>query len=303
MHLPLILAMTIAVKCAATIGFTTYKEIKEGSDNSAAIQFAALDRSDTLFLYIQIIAGGDHAALINDFKALSQNYGSNGISIIPRVRYGTSSGDISAEPNDREKLLNDVATWANVFSDISGTVQIPVIQAGFLGQWGEWHSGPFCQAQGTDESAANLDVKRAVVTTLQGSRIKVALRYPRDHQALFNGNRAVTLHNDCIFNGGPGGYDGGTFPSNDRQTWVDYTKSVASGNTYGGEGCNQAGDSTYDWSNFGDVCGSNGLATYINAFQIAYLNPGNPAPLQQLFNDPNYSGCVDNIKAALEQHT
>lgn len=139
MHLSLILVLTIAVKYAATIGFTTYKEIKEGFDNSAVIQYAAPDRSDTLFLYIQIIAGDDHAALIDDFKTLSQNYGSNGISIIPRLRYGTSSGDVSAEPNDREQVLRDVATWANVFSDVLDTVRIPVIQAGFLGQWGEWH--------------------------------------------------------------------------------------------------------------------------------------------------------------------
>lgn len=98
------------------------------------------------------------------------------------------------------------------------------------------------------------------------------MRYPPDHRALFAGDRSVTLHNDCIFNGGPDGYDGGTFPADDRQTWVDYTKEVAAGNAYGGEGCNQADDSTYDWSNFDDVCGSNGLAAYIDAFQIAYFN-------------------------------
>ena len=100
----------------------------------------------------------------------------------------------------------------------------------------------------------------------------MALRYPRDHQALFPDDRAVTLHDDCIFNGGPDGYDGGTFPEGDRQTWVDYTKRVAGGNTFGGEGCNQAGDSTYDWSNWTDLCGADGLVPYIEQFQIAYLN-------------------------------
>ena len=107
---------------------------------------------------------------------------------------------------------------------------------------------------------------------MQASGIKVALRYPRDHQALFPGDRAVTLHNDCIFNGGPDGHDGGTFPVGDRQTWVDYTRQVAGGNTFGGEGCNQAGDSTYDWTNWTDLCGDNGLVPYIEQFQIAYLN-------------------------------
>lgn len=115
-------------------------------------------------------------------------------------------------------------------------------------------------------------MKRAVVEKLATSGLKVAIRYPADHKALFDGDRSVTIHNDCIFNGGPDGDDGGTFPADDRQTWIDYTKQVAGGNTYGGEGCNQAGDSSYDWSNFDDVCGSNGLASYVNEFQISYFN-------------------------------
>jgi hypothetical protein len=117
-----------------------------------------------------------------------------------------------------------------------------------------------------------LEVKKAVVDTLRGTGLKLALRYPQDHQALYEGDRSVTIHNDCIFNGGPSGFDGGTFPANDRQRWVDYTKEVASGNSYGGEGCNQAGDSTYDWTNYDDVCGSNGLEAYIHEFQISYFN-------------------------------
>ena len=30
--------------------------------------------------------------------------------------------------------------------------------------------------------------------------------------------------------------------------------------------------------------------------------PGNPAPLQGLFNDDNWSDCVDSIQIALQQH-
>lgn len=76
MRISLILITATAIKYAATLGFITYKEIKEGFDNSGAIGYSALDRSDTLFLYIQIVAGEDHAALLDDFKKLSQNYGS-----------------------------------------------------------------------------------------------------------------------------------------------------------------------------------------------------------------------------------
>ncbi|CAH0022173.1 unnamed protein product [Clonostachys rhizophaga] len=296
---PFVLATVLGL---ANAGFSTYKEIVEGKDNSDAITYYALDRSDTLFLYIQIISGGDHQSLISDFKTLVQNYGSQGISVIPRVRYGNSDGSVTSEPDDKDQILADVSTWAKVFSDVSGLIKIPVIQAGFLGTWGEWHDGPFCQNRGSDDSEASLQVKKSVVDALLGTGAKVAIRYPQDHKVLYDGDRKVTIHNDCIFNGGPNGNDGGTFPSDDRQTWIDYTKQVASSNTYGGEGCADAGDSTYDWSNFDDVCGSNGLEAYIHKFQISYFNPGNPSKFKELFDNSNYASCVDAIGAALNQY-
>ncbi|KAH8895321.1 hypothetical protein GQ53DRAFT_714943 [Thozetella sp. PMI_491] len=289
----LLLVAATASGAAASLGFSSYKEIIEGSDNSDAITYYTLDRSNTIFLYIQIVAGQDHSKIISDFKALANNYGSKGVSVIPRVRYGNSDGSVATEPSDQTIILNDVSTWAEAFANVSGTIQIPVIQAGFLGYWGEWH--------GTADSATNRQVKTKVVQGLQASGLKVALRSPQDHQALFPNDRSITLHDDCIFDGGPNGYDGGTFPTDDRQTWVDYAKQIASNNTFGGEGCDNAGDATYDWSNWDDLCGSNGLATYINGFQMAYLNPLTPDALQQLFYDSSETACVDAIRAALQK--
>lgn len=269
---------------STSLGFTTYKEIVEGSDNSGAIPYYSLNRSKSLFLYIQIIAGQDHSTIIQDFKTLCRNYGAAGSSVIPRVRYGDATGSVATAPNDVYQLLTDVLTWGKVFSEMSGTINIPVVQAGFIGLWGEWHvreaniylpvivcvpdliflqGGPF----GDD-----MRVKDAVVKILMAFGLKVAVRTPSDHKTLFNGDRAVTIHNDCIFNGGPNGYDGGTFPANDREAWVNYTKQVAAGNIYGGEPCNEAGDSTYNWDYYDDLCGPNELAAYIDQFQIAYLN-------------------------------
>jgi hypothetical protein len=133
-----LLAAVAVIKLAAA-GFATYKEIRSDIDNSDAITYYELDRSDTLFLYIQIIAGGDHQPLIEDFKTLARNYGSQGVSAIPRVRYGNVDGSVASEPEDAALILDDVATWATAFSEVSGIIDIPVIQAGFLGLWGEWH--------------------------------------------------------------------------------------------------------------------------------------------------------------------
>jgi hypothetical protein len=137
------LALSIVLQSAsASVGFTTYKEIDEGSDNSGEIAYSELfSRSSTLFLYIQITPdGADHTDIIDDFNTLAQNYGSQGVSVIPRVRYGWPNGTIATEPEE-SILMNDVSTFATVFEDITGTINIPVIQAGFLGEWGEWHVG------------------------------------------------------------------------------------------------------------------------------------------------------------------
>ena len=129
-------------RSSATVGFTTYKEIDEGVDNSDEIAYSGLfSRSSTLFLYIQITPdGADHTDIIDDFKTLAQNFGSQGVSVIPRVRYGWPNGTIATEPEE-SILMNDVSTFATVFQDLTGTINIPVIQAGFLGEWGEWHVG------------------------------------------------------------------------------------------------------------------------------------------------------------------
>lgn len=124
---------------AANIGWATYSLIATGQDNTDAITYYEPDRSNTLFLNIQIIAGQDNSAVIEDFKTLCKNYGSQGVAIIPRVRYGNTDGSMAEEPEDASQVQSDVETWAKVFADVAGTIDIPVLQAGFLGPWGEWH--------------------------------------------------------------------------------------------------------------------------------------------------------------------
>lgn len=138
MKLSLIALLTVAAQQVTSLGFSTYKQIIEGQDNSGTISYSPLERSSTIFLYIQITAGSDHTDIINDFKTLAENYGSQGVGVIPRVRYGQPDGSVDTEP-DESILLDDVSTWAQVFASAADTIDIPVIQAGFLGPWGEWH--------------------------------------------------------------------------------------------------------------------------------------------------------------------
>lgn len=137
--LPLLLSTLVSA------GFTTYKLIVEGADNTNSVTYYPPLRSTSLILSVQILPnGGNHSTIIQDFRTLVQNYGSKGVSIIPRVRYGPSDGTEAPEPNDAALIMKDVELWAEVFASVAGVVVIDVIHAGFLGLWGEWHvRGPF----------------------------------------------------------------------------------------------------------------------------------------------------------------
>jgi Domain of unknown function (DUF4874) len=137
-----LIALGAAMQQVSALGYTTYKEIDEGVDNSGTVAYSEPERSTTLFLYIQILPyGGDHVDIISDFYTLAENYGSQGISVIPRVRYGFANLTITTEP-DSGILLPDVELFAEVFSNVTDIIDIPVLQAGFLGEWGEWHVRP-----------------------------------------------------------------------------------------------------------------------------------------------------------------
>ncbi len=138
MHIPHFLFVASAVR-AATLGLSTYREIIAGQDNSGSIAYSDLDRSNTISLVIQIVAGRDNSDVIDAFMTLCQNFGPHGTSLMPRVRYGSLDGTATEEPNNLDQIMTDVGTWAKAFGDVAGIITIPVVQAGFLGLWGEWH--------------------------------------------------------------------------------------------------------------------------------------------------------------------
>ena len=225
-------------------GFTTYKQLVEGADNAWNVAYHPLDRSDTLFVNVQILPNGsDHTALWNDFKTMCNNHAGKNISVIPRMRYGNADGSATPEPSDANLILSDLNAWIGVLNSTSSIIDIPIVQAGVLGLWGEWHSGPFCQVAGASSSSASLAMKQQIVNGLLSTGVaRVALRSPLDHRVLAPSLTAVTIHDDCIMAQGPNGSDTGTFPEGgDGQTmayWRSYTQQVARINGgFGGERC------------------------------------------------------------------
>lgn len=142
----LIVTAAMARVASATLGFALYRELRSnpnGSDppydNAGQISDDWMPYSSTVFMYIQIIEGYDQTRIIEDFKRFARVHGPNGIKVIPRVRYGKDNGDYAVEPRDWDTVMADVRRWTRVFIDAQADIAIPVIQAGFLGLWGEWH--------------------------------------------------------------------------------------------------------------------------------------------------------------------
>jgi hypothetical protein len=142
----LIAAAAMAPMVSASLGFAIYRELRSnpsGSsppyDNNEQIEETYMPSSDTVFMYIQIIEGFDQSQIIEDFQRFARLQGERHIKVIPRVRYGKRNGDYSVEPKNWTTVMEDVKRWTKVFTDAQADIEIPVIQAGFLGLWGEWH--------------------------------------------------------------------------------------------------------------------------------------------------------------------
>jgi hypothetical protein len=145
--LNLLAAAAMAPVVSASLGLAIYRELRSNPGGSTPPHDEAGQVEDpwfprdtsTVFMYIQIIEGYDQSQVIKDFQQFARLHGPNGIKVIPRVRYSEMNGDYTVEPTSWTTIMNDVKRWTKVFTDAQADIEIPVIQAGFLGLWGEWH--------------------------------------------------------------------------------------------------------------------------------------------------------------------
>ncbi len=159
-----------------------------------------------------------------------------GVKLIVRFAYSeTSSAD--APP---ARVEGHIAQLAPVLNRHAGTIF--ALQAGFIGQWGEWY---YTDHYASDPSRpwaltdANWAARGRVLNALLGrvsARIPVQVRYPGIKQRLVPATdpraRRVGIHNDCFLASVD---DYGTFPAGDAdRTWLAaQTRTVL----MGGETC------------------------------------------------------------------
>ncbi|RYV49822.1 DUF4832 domain-containing protein [Pengzhenrongella frigida] len=158
-----------------------------------------------------------------------------GVKLVVRFAYSdSSSADASAA-----RVVGHIRQLAPVLNASADVVS--VLQAGFVGQWGEWYySDNFASdpAQPWLLSDADWAARGAVLNALLSStdaRIPVLVRYPAIKQRLVAATSAqaarVGIHDDCF---GAGTDDYGTFATaTDRQWLADQSRTVP----VGGESC------------------------------------------------------------------
>lgn len=156
----------------------------------------------------------DADTLPDDYlRAVDATFGQardHGIKLV--VRFAYNSGDGPDAPLD--KILRHIDQLGPVLRDNRDVIL--VIEAGFIGAWGEWHSSQ----NGLDGIPAKRQVLRRQLAAFP-EEIKVSVRYPRDKRAIL-GTRPVDRedahsraararvghHNDCFL---ADDTDGGTW--------------------------------------------------------------------------------------------
>lgn len=172
--------------------------------------------------------------LLNDLQLGFDAVRNAGLKVIPRFTYNWGTDD-EASLAQALRHIDQLTPLLRRNADV-----IAVLQAGFIGRWGEWHGA---ESQLTDR-ASKRRIAEALLQALPPERMlqiraPFHIRHVLDSDALFEPARAFTpdnqarigLVNDCFLAGSD---DVGTFP---RDSDVAYTHALTPFTVTGGETC------------------------------------------------------------------
>ncbi|MEO1064008.1 MAG: DUF4832 domain-containing protein [Actinomycetota bacterium] len=174
--------------------------------------------------------------LLDELDRVFANARTAGIKLIPRFSYNFGSAP-DASIDRIEQHVDQVAPVLARNADV-----IAVLQAGFIGAWGEWHSSTNGLTNETDRAR----VRAALLDALPVDRM-IQFRYPADlvefaatplgaADAFSGSDQARTAHqNDCVL---ANEHDAGTYLPSERGAELrDYTEAVTEHTAMGGETC------------------------------------------------------------------
>lgn len=163
-----------------------------------------------------------------------------GIKLILRFRYSDDSDD-SVTDAPLNMIEDHIAQIASILDENSDAILL--LEAGFIGRWGEWHSS----SNGLDNPDSRAAVIDALLDALPESRMIelrrpwfktdfLSSKEPLDAEVAFDGSAAARIghHNDCFL---ADDTDMGTYPEGEVEFWKDFIAGDALYVPMGGETC------------------------------------------------------------------
>jgi len=212
-----------------------------------------------------------------------------GIKIIFRASYNFEIGEEDAA---LDRVLEHIEQFRPIWEAHQDVIAI--VQAGFIGAWGEWHSS----TNGLDTPEAKAQIRAALLDAVPEERM-VQFRYlpdieswsptPLSSSDAYSGSDLARTahHNDCFLATDD---DAGTYWPGDVDDHKEYLAAVSQFVVVGGETCQVGFDENQDRR-------SCAVATdELARFHWSYLNSGFHEPTLQIWQD---QGCRDAITNGL----
>jgi len=236
-------------------GFYAHVDLVEYDDAESAEDWArqlAVDQGYRLaFSYVRLDdyrASAIPTATLNKLRAglaAVRDGGEGGLKIIMKCSYNfpTGSDYMNAQDASIDRVLQHIKQLAPIYDAYSDVIAI--VQAGYVGAWGEWHSS----SNDLTSEANKRRIYDALIAAVPADRM-VQLRYPFDLMDVFypapvESEQAYNLpqtpqartgfHNDCFL---ASDTDSGTYwPIERRDEAYNYLTSMTQYVAVGGETC------------------------------------------------------------------
>lgn len=172
---------------------------------------------------------------IEELDTIFQEAKNRGLKVIFRASYGFENASAYNDPEDIAQIIRHIGQIKPILQKYGDILY--VIQAGFLGAYGEWHSSNFGDPPAVDAQAA---VLHALLDGLP-ENVLVCVRRPSFIRALFAQGKLdpayadrIGVHNDALLGSGD---DWGTYTDLSREEELAWAQTYFMQLPYGGETC------------------------------------------------------------------
>jgi hypothetical protein len=220
-------------------GFYRYVELASDRD----FAFVRAGNDSLIYSYVRLDAYRDRAideGLLTGVRAGLAAARNAGVKVVLRFAYNEGPYPDSEPDAPLARVLAHIEQVTPLLRDNSDV--IAVLQAGFIGAWGEWHTS----TNGLDrDPSARQAVLGALLGAMPADR-SVLLRYPLYKHALHGepldeasawqdtAEARTGHHNDCFVSSES---DVGTYPDDEIDRWRDYVAADTRFVPFGGETC------------------------------------------------------------------